>query len=63
VFTEKTHDVGAGKSGHGMVHPAWIELPQVGRMVENHIESPLVPVSRPVIRRWGVNGRSPHESG
>src|ERR1700728_4282681 len=50
VFAEKTHDVRAGKSGHGMVHPAWIEVPQVSRMVENHIESPLVLVSRPVIR-------------
>ena len=49
MFTEKTHDVRAGKSGHGMVHPARIEVPQVGRMVENHIESPLVLVSRPVI--------------
>ena len=50
MFAEKTHDVRAGKSGHGMVHPAWIEVPQVSRMVENHIESPLVLVSRPVIR-------------
>src|ERR1700683_5104342 len=33
-----------------MVHPAWIEVPKVSRMVENHIESPLVLVSRPVIR-------------
>jgi len=62
VFTEKTHDVRAGKGGHGMVHPAWIEVPQVGRMVENHIESPLVLVSRPVIgdgvftEDLGVNG-------
>ena len=50
MFAEKTHDVRAGKSGHGMVHPAGIEVPQVSRMVENHIESPLVLVSRPVIR-------------
>ena len=50
MFTEKTHDVRAGKSGHGMVHPAWIEAPQVGRVAEDNIESPLVLVSRPVIR-------------
>ena len=24
-----------------MVHPAWIEVPQIGGMVENHIESPV----------------------
>ena len=49
MFTEKTHDVRAGKSGHGMVHPAWIEVPQVGRVAEDDIEGPLVLVSRPII--------------
>src|SRR6516225_6458472 len=45
-----------------MVNPAWIEAPQVGRMVENYIEGPLVLVSGPVIRDGvltedlGVNG-------
>jgi len=62
MFTEKTHDVRAGKSGHGMVHPAWIEAPQVGRVAEDDIEGPLVLVSRPVIRDgvfkedFGMNG-------
>ena len=33
-----------------MVHPAGIEVPQVGRVVENYIDGPLMLVSRPVIR-------------
>ena len=32
-----------------MVDPTWIEAPQVGRVVEDHIEGPLVLVSRPVV--------------
>jgi hypothetical protein len=32
-----------------MVDPAWIEAPQIGRVVEDHIESPLVLVSGPVV--------------
>src|ERR1700730_12936427 len=32
-----------------MVHPAWIEVPQIGGMVANPIESPLVLRSSQVI--------------
>ena len=49
MFTKKTHDIRARKSCHGMVHPAWIEASQVGRVAEDDIEGPLVLVSRPVI--------------
>src|SRR5438105_6010542 len=49
VFAQKTHDIGAGEGGHCMVDPAWIEAPQVGRVVEDHIDGPLVLVSRPVV--------------
>lgn len=62
VFPQKTHDIGAGEGGHGMVDPAWIEAPQVGGVVENYIEGPLVLVSRPVVgdrmftEDLGVNG-------
>ena len=62
MFTKKPHDVRAGKSSHGMVHPARIEALQVGCVAEDDIEGPLVLVSRPVIgdgvftEDLGVNG-------
>jgi hypothetical protein len=34
VFAQKTHDIRAREGGHGMVDPAWIEVPQVGGVVE-----------------------------
>jgi hypothetical protein len=35
------HDVRTGKSGHGMVHPAWIEVPQVGAAILDSVR-PLI---------------------